>query len=285
MQTVLLISSFVSASPIGAVASAFCLRRLGFNVVTLPTTLYGRHPGWGAQGGSVNDPQLFEDIWQGIAAQNIPFDAVMTGYMASPDHVDISCEIISGLTKDKNIPVLVDPIMGDNGALYISERTAHALIDHLIPKASLITPNLWEFDYITTHSRSQADTSPDVQDSRSVAHIARTAQKTFKKDMIVTSIPLGTEIGALCLKGQDVHYMGHEKFNHVPHGGGDALAALCLAHLLSGKPLAEALAYSVSSIARIMDYAHKHSSRELPLIQMQDSLINPPHLPLQSLSI
>jgi len=114
MKTVLLISSFVSSSQVGATASAFCLRRLGLEVIILPTTLFGRHPGWGAPGGQAVDHETLSSMWQAIKAQNIKFDAVMSGYMAAEDHIDLTVSIIKTVrSHNPSVKILVDPVKGE----------------------------------------------------------------------------------------------------------------------------------------------------------------------------
>ena len=92
---------------------------------------------------------MLRDIWAGVAAQNIKFDAVLTGYMGETAHIDLGVEIIE-YVKSRNPKALiaVDPVMGDHGKLYISKDRAEAIIDHLIPKADFITPNMWELNFI-----------------------------------------------------------------------------------------------------------------------------------------
>ena len=222
MRSVLLISSFVAASHVGASASAFCLRRLGIQTYMLPTTLFGRHPGWGQPGGQSTPTDILEGMWDGIRAQNFKIDAVMTGYMANAEQVEFAVEIIKCLkTQNPDIFTLIDPVMGDNGRLYVQEETAHTIQSLLVPLANLITPNIWELGYLTGR------TPESVNDIT-----AALAQS--KINTLVTSVPAGADIGALLSYNQATHFIKHPKFGAVPHGGGDALAALYLAHFLIG---------------------------------------------------
>ena len=132
MTRVLLISSFTSASHVGSVVSAFVLRRMGMDVSVLPTTLFGRHPGWGAPGGDIVPTAKLTAMWEAVRAQmqsqGTGFDAVMTGYMGETGHVRLAAEIIDTLRPGR---VLVDPVMGDGsrseGGLYIPQDRAEAM--------------------------------------------------------------------------------------------------------------------------------------------------------------
>jgi len=149
---VLILSSTVASSRVGASAASFCLQRLGIETVVLPTTLMGRHPGWGAPGGGATSSDMLWDMWSGVTAQNIKFDAVLTGYMGDVAHIDLGVEIIRHIkTQNPKAMIAIDPVMGDHGQLYIPEDRAIGILERLIPMADFITPNVWELDFISSH--------------------------------------------------------------------------------------------------------------------------------------
>ncbi|MEP6344041.1 MAG: PfkB family carbohydrate kinase [Maricaulaceae bacterium] len=271
MKTVLLISSFLSASQVGATASAFCLRRLGLDVVILPTTLFGRHPGWGAPGGHAVPAATLSDMWTAIAAQNIEFDGIMTGYMAAEDHIDLAVNIIKDVRAvNPATLVLVDPVKGDDGRLYIPEPRAKAIAERLVPKANILTPNLYELEVLTGRSLT------------SLAEII-SAARDIGSDVLVTSVPKDGQIGALWVNAQSATYVGHDSFKTVPNGGGDSLAALFLARRLQGMPPRAAQQQAVSSIFDILSVARHGRYSELPLTQYQAKLSQPKLLDIQDI--
>ncbi len=271
MKTALVISSFVAASHVGATASAFCLRRLGIQTHILPTTLLGRHPGWGVPGGGAVDATMLADMWDGVAAQNIAFDAVMTGYMANPEHTYLAARIIQAVRrKNPSAYILVDPVMGDNDRLYVDANIASAIGSELIPMADIITPNVWELGYLT---KSKPQTLAAITE----------AAKSLSPDVLVTSVPVNHHIGALLQSGPDAGFVQHKKFEAVPHGGGDALAGTFLAHILHGASPGEALAKSTAAVFDMLSAAVQHDMGELPLIRRQDALISAPPLDIEKL--
>jgi len=271
MKTVLVISSFVASSRVGATASAFCLRRLGVEAVVLPTTLMGRHPGWGPPGGGATQVEQLEDMWQAIRKQGLRFDAVFSGYMGHMDHVALTARIIREVKEENsNAIILVDPVMGDDGALYIPEDRAQAIRTDLLPLADILTPNVWELSYLTV---TKANTATALAQSC----------KAWNADVLITSVPVENEIGALLVTSQDGFLVQHKKFEKVPHGGGDALAATYLAHNLLGLSPRKALEFSVASIFEVMSAAKKLDAGELPLVRKQGALVSAP--PLKSKKI
>ena len=270
-------SSFVSASRVGATASAFCLERLGVETIILPTTLLGRHPGWGKPGGGPLPVEHLRAMWDAVKAQNIKIDAVMTGYSASAEHVALAAEIIIEIkARNPDALILVDPVMGDDGRLYIEARTAAAIARELLPLADICTPNLWELGYL---SGSSSGTK-----SEQIADIVAAARALPCRSTLVTSVPFKSGIGALLCQNETAPLaVIHEKFDAVPHGGGDALAATYLAHRLNGRSPRESLAKATASLFKIISAAHdkgpdNKSLAEMPLIAEQDALISAPPL-------
>ncbi|MGB6228807.1 MAG: bifunctional hydroxymethylpyrimidine kinase/phosphomethylpyrimidine kinase [Litorimonas sp.] len=263
VHRVLLISSFTAASHVGSVVSAFVLRRMGIDVTVLPTTLFGRHPGWGAPGGAVVPTAQLRSMWDAVRAQldiqDLPFDAVMTGYMGETGHVDLAAEAIDTL----RVPlVLVDPVMGDGsreeGGLYIPRERAEAVCDRLIPRAHIATPNLWEWRFITGNLDEADDTPP-----RPLAGTRET---------LVTSVGGADRIGAILFEGSRAHSAMHQRYSGVPNGGGDTLAATYLGHRLHGRTPEAALGRSVSAVFKVMGEADASDAGELPLIRAQHFL-------------
>lgn len=271
MKTALVLSSLVAASRVGATSSAFCLRRLGIEAIVLPTTALGRHPGWGQPGGKALDTSHLSAMWSAIKQQKIQIDAIMTGYLASDSQINLALDIIKDVKAlNSKVLIIVDPVMGDHGHLYIPEQRAEALVTQLIPLADFITPNAWEFSYITKCK------------DQTLAQIQNSATK-LPMQSLITSVPLAHEIGALLTLKDQAYLVRHQKFETVPHGGGDALAATFLAHLLSGQTPQDSLARSVASIFSILSAAISSDVGELPLIREQNALIDTKSLTLELL--
>lgn len=272
MKTALVFSSLVSASRVGATASAFCLRRLGIETIVLPTTVLGRHPGWGSPGGQALDEEHIRSMWSTIKEQNIPIDGLITGYLAAESHIDIALDIIADVrAANSNAVIIVDPVMGDNGRLYIPQQHANAIKSRLVPQADIITPNAWEFSFIT---------DCDVHSLKSI----KNAACNLSVQSLVTSVLVENEIGALYTNEAQCALVRHKKFKTVPHGGGDALSATFLAHILNEMPPQESLARSVSSIFSILSSTKDNDAGELPLIRKQDALFNARPLAIQLLN-
>ena len=268
MKSVLVISSFVSASHVGARVSAFCLSRLGHTPVIMPTTLLGRHPGWGPPGGGPIKAEMMESIWAGIKAQGIMFDAVLTGYMADPAQISLAVTIIETLKKENDqLITMVDPVMGDHGRLYVDADIAKSITEILVPIADIITPNLFEFGWI-----SGAEFSSETAVVNAV--------KERPQKVLVSSMTDNTLTGALYGADAGIAKVMHPRLPHVPNGCGDALAAAFLAHILGGDTETDALQRAVSSVYAMLKLSLDENRAELPLIDAQRRLMDAELLPL-----
>lgn len=255
-------SSTVASSRVGATAAGFCLQRLGIETVILPTTLMGRHPGWGEPGGGPVATETLAQMWAAIRAQSLKFEAVLTGFMGEIGHISLAADIIANVrASNPSAKIWVDPVMGDHGNLYIPEERATAIRDTLVPLADCITPNLWELSWLS----GQSLVSP--QDIRHAAAPYPT--------VLITSVPDGEDIGAAWESPEAALMCSHQKFASVPHGGGDSLGAILLAHHIRGLDARTALGAAVGSIFEIMRAADESDAGELPLVRCQGSLIAP----------
>lgn len=104
------------------------------------------------------------------------FDAVYSGFMACPEQMESVARCIENLLADGGLAV-VDPVLGDDGALHPTMTTAMVeKMRWLIEKATLITPNFTEIclllgvNYEARHSlkdmmgylKALSDRGPDI---------------------------------------------------------------------------------------------------------------------------
>lgn len=254
------------------------LAPLKVDAAVVPTTLLGRHPGWGPPGGGPVSPEMMRGMLQGIEANGLfgECDAVLTGYFASPEQVEVATEAIdriraaprrAGHAHSPQRPlIVVDPIMGDSDkGLYVPEPVAAALARRLVPKADLVACNLWEF--------GQLSGAGEIARLEQVADAAQASGR----DWLVTSVPADAGIGALLCGDGDV--MLAETVEHegrVPRGAGDLLKLRFVGGLASGESRREALARATGATAAVIAKALDWDAPELPLAACQRIIATPP---------
>lgn len=171
-------------------------------------------------------------------------DAVFTGYFASAEAVGAVAAVVARIKAAKpGVRLLVDPIIGDGGRLYVAEETAAAIRDQLLPQADIATPNLFELEWLTG-SQGLADTDA----------IAAAARGLGPVSVVVTSArSTESEIVTLLVTSSGVREAASARLTDIPNGSGDLLDGLLLGHLLEGRSESAALRGAVRSLARVLE--------------------------------
>lgn len=242
MPAVLILSSFVAASRVGGSAQAAALERMGVGAILVPTVTFGRHPGLGAPGGGPVDDETFEGMLAGVEAADgfVDLSAVICGYFASPGQVGAAASAIERVRAESPAaPIIVDPIMGDEETgLYVKKAVAGAIAGKLVPAADILTPNTWELARLT--SRPAGDVAA-----------VRAAAKALGGITLVSSVPLGAEIGVLLSSDGGEFLARHVKFPAAPKGTGDLLTGMFAGALAEGLSLPEAMMAAVAEVAAL----------------------------------
>lgn len=241
--SIFVISSQVVSGLVGLKASMPALRALGYETITLPTTLLAAHPAafshaGAPAGGPIAASQMMEIAdWLMEADALVDCRAVLTGYLPSAAHIDAAAQIITKLKAARpEIYYCCDPICGDNGALYLPREVAAGLKDRLLPLANMATPNLFELTQLTD-TRDLVQTQEVIQASRSLDI----------EHMIVTSAPAPQGRIANLAIHTDVLRCETARAPNAPSGMGDFFAALYLGLVLDGD--AKALATTSATLA------------------------------------
>ncbi|KAI5968611.1 BUD17 [Candida margitis] len=152
MKNILSISSHVVHGYVGNRAITFPLQYMGWDVDAINTTNYSNHPGYGSLQGSASTPEAIKDVLQGLhcVLDLNSYDMILIGYTPNADVLSVvKDEVVQVLQKQegKTPRWIVDPVLGDNGKLYVSEKVIPVYRDILSTSlVSLITPNQFEFE-------------------------------------------------------------------------------------------------------------------------------------------
>jgi pyridoxine kinase len=244
MAKVLAISSHVVRGQVGLTATVPALQHLGHEVWALPTVLLASRPGLGQL---VRRDTSAPDLASMLSALESDgcwpsLDAVFTGYFPSAGCIAAAAQAITVIKAARpGITVLVDPILGDAGRLYVAEETAQTIRDVLLPLATIATPNLFELSWLTGMS------------PRTLEDLAEAARTLSPPTVIVTSATEpGTTVATL-LADIDRHIVRESpKRAGIPNGAGDLFAGLFLGQLLTGCSNEAALGASLATLDRVL---------------------------------
>ena len=259
--SIITLSSHVAYGTVGNRIIVPALEALEIGGTALSTVQLPWHPGMNAAFGKgariVPDEAAFAAIIENLCAAPWlgTMSGIITGYLGSAAQAFEIAKLVKALKRaNPSALYLCDPVIGDNGGLYVPEPTAIAIREQLWPLADCVTPNQFEFGWIT----GQASVEP--------ATIIETAKSLAKQHVIVTSCDAGEhKIGNLLVSGDRATMISHPALFPTPNGTGDLLAALFIGHLLKGENAEAALIKAAGGVfAAIKDTNHNQLSSLAP---------------------
>lgn len=247
MKKIVLINDISGAGKVATVGVLPLLSALCIESYVLPTVMLSTHSG--GLGTPVKIPiiQEFSDIlahWQRIPLTR---DAVLTGYFASQEQIDIVLH-----HKLPNDFLVVDPIMADNGKLYASfAPTYPKQMAKLAFQADMLLPNwteaclLLNVPYVEHPSKQQV-----------IAILERLHEHV--PVVVITGVTLDDGSYVVCAI-DDKGYCFFEN-EHVPghyFGTGDIFSAVLTALLLKGATIEEGIKHTIAFIVKCVHHTYQ----------------------------
>jgi hydroxymethylpyrimidine/phosphomethylpyrimidine kinase len=161
-----------------------------------------------------------------VVAEDIGVDAVKVGMLFDRATIEAVTE---GLDEVGQAPVVVDPVMvAESGAVLLRPDARRALIDLILPRAAVVTPNLAEAGELT----GMAGATPE--------ELARAVRELGPKVAVVTGGHL--EDGAdRFFDGEDLHLIdGPRHESGAAHGSGCTHSSALAARLALGDDVLQA---------------------------------------------
>lgn len=282
---VLSIQSHTVQGYVGNKSAVFPLQLLGYDVDPINSVQFSNHTGYPTFRGQVLNGKELWDLIEGLEANELLFYThLLTGYIGSVSFLNTVLEVVNKLRSvNPGLIYVCDPVMGDEGKLYIPQELVSVYREKVVPVASMLTPNQFEAELLTG-LRIVSE-----QDGREACNKLHAAGPT---KVVITSINID---GNLFLIGSNKKEkdLAAEQFKiiipKIPAyftGTGDLMTALLLGW--SNKypdNLARAAELAVSSLQAVLqrtinDYRSagfdpKTSSLEIRLIQSQEDIRNP----------
>ncbi|GEB78217.1 pyridoxine/pyridoxal/pyridoxamine kinase [Sporolactobacillus inulinus] len=169
----------------------------------------------------------------------IGVDAMKTGMLASPEIIKIAADAIE---KNHLARVVIDPVMVCKGAEEeiqpeLQPENTAAMLDYLIPKALVTTPNLYEAARLTGMPRI---TSVDQMKEAAKKIVALGAKNALVKGG--SRLPNTDQAIDVLYDGKDFHIIADDYIDTPNiHGAGCTYAAAVTAGLAKGQPVLEAV--------------------------------------------
>ncbi|CAF3581301.1 unnamed protein product [Rotaria sordida] len=147
---VLSIQSHVVHGFVGNKCATFILQLYGFEVDVINSVHFSNHTGYDVVKGSRLSVDELRAIFQGLIANEIfEYDYILTGYMGSGELLNVVAEYVRIIkSKSPHVKYLCDPVIGDNGELYVDQSCIEMYKNVILPLADIVTPNDFEMELL-----------------------------------------------------------------------------------------------------------------------------------------
>ncbi len=202
----------------------------------VPTAILSNHTGY--------DHYFFDDYtdkmrpycaeWEQLG---LTFDGIYTGFLGSVRQVEIISDFIQRFSSDQTA-VIVDPVMGDNGAAYdtFSDELCSS-IRKLIPLSDIITPNLTEACIL-----ADIPFREDIHSENDLLNIADSLRKLGSKQTVITGIEDGSYINCFIYEDAFHYQMVRTRSTGTRRAGtGDFFSSLIAGDRVNGKDIYESV--------------------------------------------
>lgn len=161
---VLSVQSHVVRGYVGNKSASFPLQVLGFEVDSINSVQFSNHTGYEHWKGQVMTADELHVLYEGIKLNNVNhYDYVLTGYTRDDSFLEMVVDIVQELKKaNPSLVYVCDPVLGDNGAMYVPENLLPIYREKVVPAADIITPNQFEAELLTGRSISTEKDAVEV---------------------------------------------------------------------------------------------------------------------------
>jgi hydroxymethylpyrimidine/phosphomethylpyrimidine kinase len=176
---------------------------------------------------------------------DIGIDAAKTGMLSDSKIIRAVARKIHAYQIEK---LVVDPVMvAKSGAMLLKEESKQALIDHLLPVAFVVTPNVHEAKVLAGINIS---TKEDMKEAARIIHQMGT------KNVLVKGGHISGDAVDILYDGKQFHELVVERFDtQDTHGTGCTLSAAIATELSQGKGVLEAVKTAKEYITTAIRFA------------------------------
>jgi len=267
------IQSHVAYGHAGNSAAVFPLQRLGHDVYPVLTVTFSNHTGYGTTRGPLIAPADVAEVINGIEDRGAfpGIDAVLSGYQGAETVGEVVLDAVARVKAANPAAIYCcDPVMGDTGrGFYVRDGIPEFMRDNVIPRADIATPNQFELEFLAGMPVvTQADLLTAVETVR------MSGPRTVLVTSVLTTDTPADSIQMVCVSDAGSWVVTTPMLPLTVRGGGDATAALFLAHTLTDGPRI-ALSRTAATMYAVLEATAAAGSAEMLLIPTQDAIAHP----------
>jgi len=202
------------------------------------------------------DIPLIQKHWKD---ENINFDAIYTGYLGSIEQINMLKDFFGEFKTDNNF-IFIDPVMGDNGKLYVGFNQEFALeMKELCKIADVIVPNLTETSYMLEKEYKEIYTEEEIKE------LLMELANLGPKQVVLTGISFkDSELGVMSYNKETKEFFTYfrEKIPVKYHGTGDIFASTLVGAILNENSLEESLKIAVDYVWETINDTYKEKKED-----------------------
>ncbi|KAG0067179.1 putative pyridoxal kinase [Linnemannia elongata] len=180
-RRVLSIQSHIVSGYCGNKAATFPLQLLGFDVDVMNTVNFSNHTGYPSWTGEKATGEQLTKLFEGLQTSGlVDYTHILTGYIGSSQNLAAVTDIVAKLEDHGNPFFVLDPVMGDNGQLYVQPDVI-PLYKKLMKFAKAITPNQFEAEVLADKK---------ITDVRSCMEVIDILHDAGVENVVITSVSL-----------------------------------------------------------------------------------------------
>ena len=267
MEQILSIQSTVTIGFVGNNVAGPVIAHLGHQPLLVNTVALAAHPGYGLFAGGPMPDVTFRAILGALPALGRlkSIGTVITGYLGALKQVNAISQLIEAWQlEQKEGSYILDPVLGDNGRIYVENKLVAAMRDNLLPLANFVTPNQFELELLS------GQTVRDVPSADKAAQ-SLLEEHPHLKGILVTGVNhIDNSIHDRFISQTDIIDMAFKKRNSGIAGGGDLLTTIFASWLASGHSFENSFRAASAQAHAIIDQSSNHL--EIRLLENIDLL-------------
>jgi pyridoxine kinase len=251
---ILSVQSAVVHGIVGNNAAVPVLQSLGWQPLALHTAWYSHHKGHAGWFGEATRLEVFGPFLSyAMQAEHLRVTTVLSGYLASAAQAEVLAQHLP-----TGIRYVCDPVMGDLAGQYVSNELVQAYRHLLVPRATILIPNIFELGLLVDQSVSTPAAAREIARQLLGHHAALQV-------VVVTGIPHAGRLHLLAVSRERLVRVQHPQIVYRVSGTGDVFSAAWLGLYLRTYDLEVSLTYAAQFVYRIVQRTAREQQRELQL--------------------
>lgn len=263
-RRVLSIQSHVVHGYVGNKSATFPLQVLGFEVDAINSVQFSNHTGYNVVKGQILDDTELVELFSGLESNNLLkcYSHLLTGYIGNVSFLRQIAQIVKKLRAENSELIYVcDPVLGDNGEMYVPEELLPVYQSVILPVADIVTPNQYEAELLTgIKINAESDVWKAVEwfHGKGVDIVAISSSDFGQKGQLraFLSKKKGPRFALNIPKQSSISFTGT----------GDLFAALFLAHSFRKQP--DQLGYTLERTVATLQAVIRRTIAEIPEIML-----------------